>query len=199
MALLDNIKAALGLAWHVNQNAFYAALLPSTDGTAQPNKVVTSDANQNVNLGTGTLTCAQVVESAVDESPIAQQAYTTNTATSSATLTGANITGGSVKTSLNLTGTLAGTANATLPTVAALVTAMEAAGITPQVGSTYELEIMNTSSGDYAWTVVTATGWTLNGTMTIAQNTLRRFIVSFQSPTAATLQSLGEYAITGGI
>ncbi len=203
MALLDNIKGALGSAWHVGSNSFYNKLLPSTDGTAEANKVVTTDASQNITI-TGTLTAAAVVQSGtgVTESIVPQQAYNAVSTAPTANvlaITGANITGGSVRTTLNLTAALGAGAAADLPTVAALVTAMEAAGITPQIGSTYELEVMNTSSGNFAWTVTTATGWTLTGTMTIAQNTLRRFYVSFQSLTAATMQSLGEYAITAGI
>lgn len=111
-------------------------------------------------------------------------------------LTGANIAGGSVKTVLNLTAVLGAGAAADLPTVADLVAAMQAAGLNPVAGGSYELDIMNTSSGDFAWTITTATGWTLNGTMTVAQNTARKCIVTFASLTAATLQSLGEYAVT---
>jgi len=57
MALLDNIRFALGSAWHVGQEKFYAALLPAVDGTAEANKVLTADASQNVTL-TGTVTAA---------------------------------------------------------------------------------------------------------------------------------------------
>jgi hypothetical protein len=201
MTLLDNIKAALGSAWHVNQNTFYTNLLPATDGTAQANKVVTTDANQNITI-TGTLTAAAVVATGTTESTIPQQAYNAvSTAPTSnvLALTGANMTGGSMVVFLNLTAALSAGAAADLPTPAALVTAMEAAGITPQVGSTYELDVMNTSSGAYSWTITTATGWTLTGTMTVAQNTLRKCLITFTSLTAATLQSLGEYTITDGI
>lgn len=110
-------------------------------------------------------------------------------------LTAANIAG-SIKTVLDLTATLTAGASANLPTVAALVTALEAMGITPTAGSNYELDIMNGGSGAFDWTVTTNTGWTLNGTMTIAQTTVRKFIVAFTSATAATLQSLGQYAYT---
>ncbi len=126
-------------------------------------------------------------------------AYNTNSATSGATLTAANVIGGSAQVSLNMTGTLSGAANAQLPTVAALVTALEAAGVSPLVGKSYELDFMNSSSGAYAWTVTTNTGWTLTGTMTAAQNTYRKLYVTLTSLTAATLQSVGQYAIGSGI
>lgn len=122
-----------------------------------------------------------------NQMPISQASlvYNTNTATSATTLTAANITGGNDEVTLALTGTLGAGANATLPTVAALVATQ------PNfvIGQTYKLRIVNFSSGNFSWTVVTNTGWTLNGTMTIAQNAARSFYISFQSRTAATLQS----------
>jgi hypothetical protein len=129
----------------------------------------------------------------------ALQIYSTNSATSGTTLSGANLTGGTTQVSLNMTGTLAGGANAQLPTVANLVTAMLAAGISPSAGQTYELDLLNTSGGAFSWTVTTNTGWTLNGTMTIAQNTFRKLYVTLTSLTTATLQSVGQYAIGAGI
>lgn len=135
-------------------------------------------------------------------SSVPQQAYnavaTAPTANALA-LTGANITGGSDEVWLNLTAALSAGAAADLPTVAQLVAAMTAAGLVPVIGSTFILNLMNSSSGAYAWTITAGTGWTLNGTMTAAQNTYRKCLVTLTSLTAATLQSLGEYAITGGI
>jgi hypothetical protein len=113
--------------------------------------------------------------------------YTTAANTSGFTATAAEIYSGSFETILALTGTLAGAANLTLPTVASLVAAIS----NPQVGQTYTLRIINESAGAFAWTVVTDTGWTLNGTMSIAQDTWRDFLVTLTSLTAATLQNLG--------
>lgn len=113
-------------------------------------------------------------------------AYNTNSATSSTTLTVANISGGVSTVDLNMTGALGAAATATLPTVAALVAALH----TPTVGTSYRLRVVNSSSGAFSWTVATATGWTLNGTMTVAQNTWREFVVTLTSLTAATLQSV---------
>lgn len=114
--------------------------------------------------------------------------YTTNTATASTTLTAANIdAGGVAETSLGLTGTLAGAANAQLPTVASLVAIQPAFG----AGASFKLRIINTSSGAFTWTVTTNTGWTLNGAMTIPQNTWRDFYITFTSATAAVLQTVG--------
>lgn len=120
-----------------------------------------------------------------------QQAYNTNTATTGATLTAANVTGGSEEVVLNMTGTLGAGANLQMPTVAAVIAAIPNATI----GSTYKLRIWNSSAANFAWTVTTNTTWTLTGTMTIAQNTARDFIVSLQSATTGTLQSLGTVTL----
>lgn len=115
-------------------------------------------------------------------------------------LTGANICGGMTETWLNLTAALSAGAAADLPTVAALITAMTAAGLNPVAGGSYILNLMNTSSGNFSWTITTATGWTLTGTMTVAQNTYRKCLITLGAGlTSATLQSLGEYAITAGV
>ena len=119
-------------------------------------------------------------------------AFNTNTATAGTTLTAANISGGAASVDLALTGTLAAGANAQLPTVASLVTALHA----PTVGTSYRLRVINESGGAFSWTVTTNTGWTLTGTMTIAQNTWREFVVTLNSLTTATLQSVatGTYS-----
>lgn len=113
-------------------------------------------------------------------------AFNTNTATAGTTLTAANVTGGEASVDLALTGTLGGAANAQLPTVANLLQSMYG----PAVGACYRLRIVNESSGAFAWTVTTNTGWTLTGTMSIAQNTWREFIVTITSATTATLQNV---------
>lgn len=63
-----------------------------------------------------------------------------------------------------------------------------------QANDTYELTIINTSAG--TTTLVAGTGVTLTGTMTIATNTTRRFIVTFNSSTTMTFQSVGVGTIS---
>lgn len=122
--------------------------------------------------------------------------YSAATNTSGFTATGAQISGGTAKTILNLTGTLGAGAALTLPTVANLVAAMQAAGLNPSPGQTWELEVQNNSSAAFAWTLTTNTGWTLNGTLeTITQTTKRSFLITLTSLTAATSQSLGAFTI----
>jgi hypothetical protein len=124
-----------------------------------------------------------------------QQAYNAVATAASFTFTGAQITGGSVEVTVDLTGAIGAGSNAQLPTVAQLVAAMTAAGINPQAGLTYELDIINRNGGANAWTITTNTGWTLTGTMTIASGNFRKFYVTLSSLTAAVLRSLGTIAI----
>lgn len=95
-------------------------------------------------------------------------------------------------TVLNLSGTLGAGAALTLPTVATLISTL-----TPQqavVGSSIALRIVVSQSAAFAWTVTTNTGWTLSGTMTMAANTFRDFLVTLTNVGAtptATIQSIG--------
>ncbi|MHB0965283.1 MAG: hypothetical protein ACYC36_02405 [Bellilinea sp.] len=130
---------------------------------------------------------------------IAQIAYNINSGTTGLVLTAANISGGSNEVVLNMNGTLTAGANAQLPTAAALVAAIPNA----QVGQTYKLKVLNGGAGAFAWTITANTGWTLTGTMTVAQNTEREFLVTITAvPTllsdvaTATLQSMGVIGVT---
>lgn len=127
-----------------------------------------------------------------------QLALNTATNTSGFTATGAQISGGLATTVLNLTGTLGAGANIQLPTASALVAALNANGIVPQANDSYELDIVNLSSANFAWTVTTNTGWTLNGTMTVAQNTMRRLFIQFTgigSSLAVAATSMGQIIV----
>jgi len=132
----------------------------------------------------------------VPEQIVNQQAYQTNSSTSASTLlAGANISGGTIEQTLGLTGAITAASNAQLPTVANLLTSVDAHNVVVQTNQTYKLRIINiggSSSG--VWTVTTNTGWTLNGTMTIAVGAWRDFYVTITDPVSAitaTLQSVG--------
>ena len=96
-------------------------------------------------------------------------------------------------TVLNLSGTLGAGAALTLPTVATLLTTL-----TPQqavVGSSVALRIVVSQAAAFSWTVTTNTGWTLNGTMTMAANTFRDFLITLTNVGAtptATIQAIGS-------
>ena len=124
-------------------------------------------------------------------SNISGSVYGTNTSTSGTTLTAANVGGnatfGASDVILNMTGTLGAAANAQLPTVASL------AALYPNLvaNQTIRLRVINSSSANYAWTITNNSWTSLTGTMSIAQNTWRDFIITFTSTSAATLQSIG--------
>ena len=115
-------------------------------------------------------------------------AYSAANNAASFNATPAQISGSSVNslTVLDLTGNPAAGANVTLPTVTALDVQVAEA-----IGSSWILRIRN-SANTGAWTVVTNTGWTLNGTMAVATATYRDFLVTYTSLTTATLQNIGS-------
>ena len=109
-------------------------------------------------------------------------------------LTAAQITGAVSAVDTQVSGGVAFTAgrNLTLPTVAQLTAALHA----PTIGTSFRLRITNAQGGAFAGTVTTNTGWTLTGTLTIAQNTWREFVVTLTSLTTATAKSVatGTYS-----
>lgn len=127
---------------------------------------------------------------------LATNQYSANTSTAGFTAAGTdiglpcNVATAIGTVVLDLTGTLAAGANLQLPTVAALQTVLAAS----YTGQTYLLRVINNSSAAFAWTVTTNTGWTLTGTMTVAQNTFREFLVTVSNAGShtATLQNIGS-------
>jgi len=115
----------------------------------------------------------------------ADQKYTAATNTAAFTATGAQVAG-AAQVVLDLTGSLAGDLAITLPTAANIVAAIPY----PSVGENYRLRVINTGGG-HTWTVTTNTGLTLTGTMTVATNTWRDFIVTLTSLTAVAVQAIG--------
>jgi hypothetical protein len=115
--------------------------------------------------------------------------YSTDSSTAGFTVAAAKITAPNLAV-LDLTGALAAGDNVQLDTVAHVIAGFSQ----PYNGQTYLLRIINNSSGAFAWTVTTNTGWTLVGTMTIGQNTYRDFLVTLTDVVAhtATLQNVGS-------
>lgn len=140
-----------------------------------------------VNVGTNLSSLWIALDAAAIGSQVGSN-FQTNAGNTPLTLTAANISGGA-EVYLALTATLAGAGAVTLPTVASYLAAIPGAF----TGMGLYLRIINESGGAFAWTVTTNTGWTLTGTMTIAQNTWRDFVITVTSvPSAtATLQNIG--------
>jgi hypothetical protein len=59
-----------------------------------------------------------------------------------------------------------------------------------RVGGSYVLRIINTNGSSNAMTITSTTGVTLNGTMSIAANAYRDFIVTYNSATTLTIQAI---------
>jgi hypothetical protein len=122
--------------------------------------------------------------------PFQETGYNAATNTTGFTLAGSQIAG-AAQNFLNLTGTLGAAANAQLPTVATLIASLPSVVQANPVGLSFQLRAINSSSGAFAWTLTTNTGWTLNGTQSMAQNTWRDFVIQITSLTTATIQSVG--------
>jgi len=88
---------------------------------------------------------------------------------------------------LDLTGTLSTASNITMATAPAILAAVANGGL----GLSFVLRIINDSSANFAWTVLTNTGITLTGTPTIAQKTWREFVLTATSGTTLTMQAVG--------
>ena len=137
---------------------------------------------------------------AIESFSILPTAVSANSSTSSATLTAANMTGTYGAVILPMSGTLTTAATATLIDVPTLVANFPGAKVT--VGQSFLFTLVNESSGAFAWTVATNTGWTLNAgvggvTYVVAQNTYTTFVVQFLSQTTATITPVATGYYTG--
>lgn len=93
----------------------------------------------------------------------------------------------------DLTGALTVTAEYSAVGAAALTTRTATqmfADASAVIGQSYELAIMNSSGG--TTTLTAGTGVTLTGTMTLATNTVRWFVVTFNTATTLTIQNAGS-------
>ena len=111
---------------------------------------------------------------------------TTETTAAAVTYTAAQLKGGLILRNTN------GAGRADLfPTAASIVAALPSAF----VGQTFEVTIRNTAAAAETITMTTNTGLTLSGTMTIAQNNQKPFLVRLTNVTAgaeaATIYSMG--------
>ena len=182
MALRDTVKSVLGSAWHVASDAFFAALLPATDGVVEAGKALVPDANKKIDV----LEVASLKSQGNVLSSLPAVQYST-AALQAAVMPAANLAGAD-EVDFENTGTTPG--NLQFDTAANIIAAIPNA----QVGQAYRLRIRNSSGSANTATITTNTGVTLTGTMTIAQNVTRDFVVTLTSLTAITVNSMGVSA-----
>lgn len=117
--------------------------------------------------------------------------YFATTVTTEATAGNVTYTAAQLKGGLILRNTSGAGRNDIFPTAANIVAALPDAF----VGQTFEVTIRNTAAAAETITMTTAAGLTLSGTMTIAQNNQRSFLVRLTNVTsgaaAATIYSMG--------
>lgn len=161
-------------------------LVDTTTGNFYSNTSATANSPTWTLVGGGSLATGKAIQ------------YTTNAATTNYQLLGTDIAGAEAKVILSMSALGAAGATLTMPTVASVVAAIQAAGLSATPGMTWELEIQNAQNTNTdSWTLTTATGWTLAGTSeAIAKMTAARFLITLTSATAATSQALGQVALT---
>jgi hypothetical protein len=181
--------AITGTAWQVtyqNTTNFAATLAGGTGVTASGTLVVPANSTATLLLsrtGTGTYTLVGLSASTPGSSTGGTNSIvaTADNGTTQ-TLTAAMITGGNLTYHTSTGGT---TPSLTLP----LGTAMDTALPNAPIGASYTLRIINTNSGTA--TIVTDTGWTLTGTLTLATNTTRDFVITRTAAGTYTGVSVG--------
>ncbi len=185
----DNADLPVGSAWYVNyvnQTAQQITIAGGTGVAASGTLVVPPHSSATFLLTyTATTPAFTLVGLGVASNVAPLPAYLLTTAAVEAgALAAADLAGANSVTYIN-TGTTPD--NLQMPTAAALWAILA----NPVVNFTYELNIRNGSSGNNTATITTNTGITLSGTMTIAQNATRRFLVKFTGATAAIVTSVG--------
>ena len=123
--------------------------------------------------------------------------YVANSSVVGFTLTAANVATAGIENIVNLTGAISAGTNVTLPTVASVIAFVGSANINNN--ETFKLRVVNSGgTGSGVWTVTTNTGWTLNGTQTVAVGGWRDYVVTITSVASATasLQAVGTGTIS---
>jgi len=116
-------------------------------------------------------------------------------------LVGADLIGGLVVTYLSMQAIIGAATNIVLPSVSDTVAALRAAGITPEIGMTWECSFYNSQSGAYVMTIVGDAGstWTMqsppasspNTGFTLAKGSTKRCMCQLTSLTTGIFQGVG--------
>lgn len=162
---------------------------------ADPGDLLVDTTNLNFYQNTGTL--LSPTWTALGNGALPLVKYSANAATTNYQALGSDIAGAD-KVYLSMTTIGSSGATLTLPTAANTYAALVAAGIVPQPGYSWELEVQNAQNTNAdAWTITTSTGWTLTQTTaTIAKMVQARYLLTMTTAAAFTLQALGQTAIS---
>lgn len=184
------VDPAVGSSWVLevkNTVPFAQTILTGTGITLSGQAVIAPNSvGRFLVTVTGAATMTAVGLGSVPIANLPGSQYST-AALQSAPIPAANMAGAQ-SVSFENTGTTPGTL--TTDTAAAIVAAIPNA----QVGMAYDLYVRNSSGSANTATVAGGTGVTTHGTMTIAQNVTRRFVVVLTSLTAVDLYSMGVSA-----
>jgi hypothetical protein len=131
-----------------------------------------------------------LVNAILGMNPLQEAVYNADAATASKTLSGTEMSG-AAQVFLGFTGTFGAGGALTLPTVANLIASLPSVVQANPVGITWQLRVINVGTTQ-TLTMTTNTGWTLNGTMTLATATFRDFVVTITSATTAVIQNVGS-------
>ncbi len=177
----ENTSASL----YIRNGSSSTAVLTIQDPTGPTTVLLLSQGQTGFFFNIGTTWYGGLVATGISAANAALPAakYTT-AALQSTIMTNAQVAGAAVVAFEN-TGTTP--ANLQFPLATDIIAAIPNA----QVGMAYELMIRNSSGSANTATITTNTGVTLTGTMTIAQNTTRFFLVTVTGATTITVNSMG--------
>lgn len=186
IAAIPNARIGVSFVWtYYNSTIATATLAGGTGVTITGGTTVAGSGGFGRYLVTYTAASAVTIAFIGGASPSVPESQFTTAALSAGTLAAGAITGAAF-TVLTNTGATPGAQ--TVRTAAQML----ADFVGTSVGSSYMLRIVNTGAGTFTLTGGGGTGVTVTGTATIAQNIFRDYVVTFNSATTATIQSVGS-------
>lgn len=186
IAAIPNARIGVSFVWTYYNNTVATATLAGGVGvTLTGGTTVAGSGGFGRYLVTYTAASAVSIVFIGGSSPSVAEAQFTTAALTAGTLAAGAITGAAI-TVLQNTGATPGAQ--TVRTAAQMLADFVGAS----VGFTYILRIVNTGAGTLTLTGGGGTGVTVTGTATVAQNVFRDYVVTFNTNTTATIQSIGS-------
>lgn len=186
IAAIPNARIGVSFVWtYYNSTVATATLAGGVGVTLTGGTTVAGSGGFGRYLVTYTAASAVSIVFIGGSSPSVAEAQFTTAALTAGTLAAGAITGAAI-TVLQNTGATPGAQ--TVRTAALMLADFVGAS----VGFSYILRIVNTGAGTLTLTGGGATGVTVTGTATVAQNVFRDYLVTFNTNTTATIQSIGS-------